>query len=110
MWTAASIFEELGEFGWFCGDFFFDHNAKLTYKSIYRFLNNPEAGKDATRLFEIALRLGPSTDAWLGWAAAQYAAGHAARFAVARHCRVKLFHELAANAVYARCLLREPLL
>jgi len=42
MWTATSIYEELGEFGWFCGDFFFDHQAKLTYKSIYRFLNNPE--------------------------------------------------------------------
>jgi phosphatidylethanolamine N-methyltransferase len=42
IWTATSIYEELGEFGWFCGDFFFDHQAKLSYGSIYRFLNNPE--------------------------------------------------------------------
>ncbi|KPM35658.1 Phosphatidylethanolamine N-methyltransferase [Neonectria ditissima] len=42
LWTAVSIYDSLGEFGWFCGDFFFDHQAKLTYKSIYRFLNNPE--------------------------------------------------------------------
>lgn len=26
----------------YIGDFFFDHKAKLTYSSIYRFLNNPE--------------------------------------------------------------------
>ncbi|KAI0160906.1 phosphatidylethanolamine N-methyltransferase [Hypoxylon sp. FL1284] len=42
MWTAMSIYESLGEFGWFFGDFFFDEGAKLNYTSIYRFLNNPE--------------------------------------------------------------------
>lgn len=42
MWTAASIYQSLGEFGWFFGDFFFDHSPKLTYGGIYRFLNNPE--------------------------------------------------------------------
>lgn len=42
MWTASSIYDELGEFGWFYGDFFFDSTGKLTYKSIYRYLNNPE--------------------------------------------------------------------
>ncbi|KAK3944846.1 phosphatidylethanolamine N-methyltransferase [Diplogelasinospora grovesii] len=42
VWTATSIYESLGEFGWFYGDFFFDSNGKPTYKSIYRFLNNPE--------------------------------------------------------------------
>ena len=41
-WTAVSIYDSLGEFGWFFGDFFWDEGAKLTYKSIYRFLNNPE--------------------------------------------------------------------
>ncbi|KAK1755993.1 phospholipid methyltransferase-domain-containing protein [Echria macrotheca] len=41
-WTASSIYESLGEFGWFYGDFFFDSTGKLTYTSIYRFLNNPE--------------------------------------------------------------------
>ncbi|KAF2459033.1 phosphatidylethanolamine N-methyltransferas-like protein [Lineolata rhizophorae] len=42
IWTAVSIYESLGEFGWFYGDFFFDHAPKLTYNGIYRFLNNPE--------------------------------------------------------------------
>ncbi|KJZ79816.1 Phosphatidylethanolamine N-methyltransferase [Hirsutella minnesotensis 3608] len=42
LWTAFSMYDSLGEFGWFCGDFFFDQEAKLTYTSIYRFLNNPE--------------------------------------------------------------------
>ncbi|CEL08923.1 Putative Phosphatidylethanolamine N-methyltransferase [Aspergillus calidoustus] len=42
LWTSMSIYESLGEFGWFYGDFFFDESPKLTYNGIYRFLNNPE--------------------------------------------------------------------
>jgi phosphatidylethanolamine N-methyltransferase len=42
VWTSVSIYDELGEFGWFFGDFFFDAKSKLTYSGIYRFLNNPE--------------------------------------------------------------------
>ncbi|KAK6350287.1 phosphatidylethanolamine N-methyltransferase [Orbilia brochopaga] len=42
MWAAASIYDSVGEFGWFYGDFFFDTRPKLTYSGIYRFLNNPE--------------------------------------------------------------------
>ena len=42
VWTAVSIYESLGEFGWFFGDFFFDQAPKLTYSGIYRFLNSPE--------------------------------------------------------------------
>lgn len=42
IWTSVSIYESLGEFGWFFGDFFFDHSPKLTYSGIYRYLNNPE--------------------------------------------------------------------
>ncbi|KKK24449.1 putative phosphatidylethanolamine methyltransferase Pem1 [Aspergillus ochraceoroseus] len=42
IWTSVSIYESLGEFGWFYGDFFFDESPKLTYNGIYRFLNNPE--------------------------------------------------------------------
>ncbi|PYH43985.1 phosphatidylethanolamine N-methyltransferase [Aspergillus saccharolyticus JOP 1030-1] len=41
-WTSFSIYESLGEFGWFYGDFFFQGSHKLTYNGIYRFLNNPE--------------------------------------------------------------------
>ncbi|PGG96147.1 phosphatidylethanolamine N-methyltransferase [Helicocarpus griseus UAMH5409] len=42
IWTSISIYESLGEFGWFFGDFFFDQSPRLTYSGIYRFLNNPE--------------------------------------------------------------------
>lgn len=42
LWTAFSIYDSLGEFGWFFGDFFFDQAPKLTYSGIYRYLNNPE--------------------------------------------------------------------
>lgn len=43
LWTIASIYESLGEFGWFFGDFFFPQDApELTYGGIYRYLNNPE--------------------------------------------------------------------
>jgi len=42
MWTAFSIYDSLGEFGWFFGDFFFEQVSKPTYSGIYRFLNNPE--------------------------------------------------------------------
>jgi phosphatidylethanolamine N-methyltransferase len=56
VWTATSIYESLGEFGWFYGDFFFDNTAKgLTYKSIYRFLNNPERVLGTAGLWGMAL-------------------------------------------------------
>ena len=43
IWTAISIYNSLGEFGWFFGDFFFvNQRPKLTYSGIYRYLNNPE--------------------------------------------------------------------
>ncbi|ROW05676.1 hypothetical protein VMCG_05255 [Cytospora schulzeri] len=42
IWTFVSVYDSLGSFGVYYGDFFFDRKAKLTYKSIYRFLNNPE--------------------------------------------------------------------
>lgn len=42
LWTISSIYESLGEFGWFFGDFFFESAPQLNYSGIYRFLNNPE--------------------------------------------------------------------
>ncbi|CAN6605272.1 phosphatidylethanolamine N-methyltransferase [Trichomonascus vanleenenianus] len=48
MWTSWSVYESLGEYGWFFGDFFFPRPQRLTYSGIYRYLNNPE------RLFGIA--------------------------------------------------------
>lgn len=42
IWVTSSIYDQLGEFGFFFGDFFFDFAPKLTYDGIYRYLNNPE--------------------------------------------------------------------
>ncbi|KAH7328290.1 phospholipid methyltransferase-domain-containing protein [Stachybotrys elegans] len=58
IWTSLSVYESLGEFGWFCGDFFFDREGKLNYTSIYRFLNNPE------RVFGIAGVWGAALITW----------------------------------------------
>ncbi|KAJ3218413.1 phosphatidylethanolamine N-methyltransferase [Dinochytrium kinnereticum] len=47
-WTAISIHNALGDFGWFYGDFFLDAGAlrdqsRLNYTGVYRFLNHPNA-------------------------------------------------------------------
>ena len=59
MWTVVSIYDSLGEFGWFFGDFFFDDKAPtLNYSGIYRFLNNPE------RILGLAGVWGAATITW----------------------------------------------
>ena len=60
IWTAISVYDSLGEFGWFFGDFFFDHAPKLTYGGIYRFLNNPERVMGLAGVWGAALITGSS--------------------------------------------------
>ena len=56
LWVAMSIYESLGEFGWFCGDFFYDPPSRsLTYSGIYRFLNNPERVLGLAGVWGVAL-------------------------------------------------------
>lgn len=58
VWVSFSIYDQLGEFGWFFGDFFFDHFPKLTYGGIYRFLNNPERVLGLAGVWGVALITG----------------------------------------------------
>lgn len=59
LWVSVSVFESLGEFGWFFGDFFFfDQSPKLTYSGIYRFLNNPERVLGLAGIWGVALITG----------------------------------------------------
>ncbi|KAI5785603.1 phospholipid methyltransferase-domain-containing protein [Peziza echinospora] len=60
VWTSVSIYESLGEFGWFYGDFFFDQQPKLTYSGIYRYLNNPERLIGSAALWGMVLITGSS--------------------------------------------------
>jgi len=55
VWVSFSIYDQLGEFGWFFGDFFFDRHPKLTYGGIYRFLNNPERVLGLAGVWGVAL-------------------------------------------------------
>lgn len=55
IWVSVSIYDSLGEFGWFFGDFFFDQSPRLTYGGIYRFLNNPERVLGLAGVWGVAL-------------------------------------------------------
>ena len=58
LWVTVSIYDSLGEFGWFFGDFFFGQSPKLTYSGIYRFLNYPERILGLAGVWGVALITG----------------------------------------------------
>jgi len=48
VWTSKAIYDTLGRFGWFYGDFFIQNDevpAELAYTGIYRHVNNPERSR-----------------------------------------------------------------
>jgi phosphatidylethanolamine N-methyltransferase len=58
IWSSVSVFEVLGEFGWFYGDFFISTDAyrnHLCYTGIYRFLNNPDCVTGYAGYYGLAL-------------------------------------------------------
>ncbi|CCM05928.1 uncharacterized protein FIBRA_08166 [Fibroporia radiculosa] len=55
VWATMEMYEVLGLFGWFFGDFFMEgFSAQLEYTGIYRYLNNPEVMSGAA-FFGLAL-------------------------------------------------------
>ncbi|KAK6533327.1 phosphatidylethanolamine N-methyltransferase [Orbilia ellipsospora] len=104
VWSASSVYDSVGEFGWFYGDFFFDTRPKLTYSGIYRFLNNPE------RLFGCAsvwgLALITSNPATYLIALIAHIATHLSIDFVERPHMQKLYGDLRKDAGVARTLKR----
>ncbi|KAJ2331391.1 phosphatidylethanolamine N-methyltransferase, partial [Coemansia sp. RSA 2681] len=64
VWSSRSVYETLGDFGWFYGDFFARDSSmlslapadiKLYYTGIYRYLNNPEKVIGQAAFYGLAL-------------------------------------------------------
>ncbi|EPX71213.1 phosphatidylethanolamine N-methyltransferase Cho2 [Schizosaccharomyces octosporus yFS286] len=63
IYTSVSIYEDLGQYGWFYGDFFLpSRSPKLVYQGIYRYVNNPERFLGCSAYWGLALI---SNSAWI---------------------------------------------
>ncbi|CAA21095.1 phosphatidylethanolamine N-methyltransferase Cho2 [Schizosaccharomyces pombe] len=63
IYTSVSIYEDLGQYGWFYGDFFLpSRSPKLVYQGIYRYVNNPERFLGCSAYWGLALI---SSSAWI---------------------------------------------
>lgn len=58
VWSTYSMYETVGDFGWFYGDFFIHVDAfeqHLCYTGVYRFLNNPDCVTGYAGLYGVSL-------------------------------------------------------
>ncbi|KAJ1674249.1 phosphatidylethanolamine N-methyltransferase, partial [Spiromyces aspiralis] len=59
IWSSKSVYDALGDFGWFYGDFFVQNlpadRQKLAFTGVYRYLNNPEKVIGQAAFYGLAL-------------------------------------------------------